>query len=79
MQPDETDEERKEKLTEDIERPFTPAEPEQANDDTAPRTDTDVDATELYQGGLEEPDESTQNGIAGYDPENDQRRQNGNE
>lgn len=74
MRPDETDEERKEKLDQDIERPFTPADPEQTQGDTLPTTDTEVDTTELYQEGVDDPDESAENGIAGYDPESDQRR-----
>ena len=75
MQPDETDEERKEQLAQDIERPFTPADNGSSlqDDSTLPTTDTGVDSTELYQQGVDHPDKST-NGVAGYDPEKDQRQ-----
>jgi hypothetical protein len=73
MQPDETDEERIEKLPEDIERPFTPAAPKQPVNDKAPETDTGVDSTELYQEGINSPT-APENDVTGYNPEQDKRQ-----
>lgn len=51
MQPDETDEEREEKLPGDAERPFTPASNDKSYD-TRPETDSNMDSTEVYQEGV---------------------------
>lgn len=52
MPPDETDEERKQKLPGDDNTPFGPA----ASDDghfQRPETDSNIDSTELYQEGID--------------------------
>lgn len=73
MQPDETEEERRERLDQDVERPFTPADNDSTtNDTTLPTTDTDVDSTELYQEGVDHPGNSD-SGVTDYDPDKDQR------
>lgn len=55
MQPDEpTDEERQQKLDQDVATPFQPADDTSAApaaDDTHPNTDTSVDSDEQYQEG----------------------------
>jgi hypothetical protein len=51
MRPDETDEERLEKLSEDVGRPFDP--PAASADDTHPATDSNLDSTEVYQEGTD--------------------------
>jgi hypothetical protein len=51
MRPDETDEERQEKLPQDNARPFDADTPDQGVE-TRPETDSNVDSTEVYQEGL---------------------------
>ena len=78
MRPDETDEERLEKLPEDQDRPFTPDVPDTENNfSTRPETDSNMDSTEVYQEGvagaaeIEEPNKGDT--VEGYTPpeEND--------
>lgn len=52
MPPDETDEERQEKLPGDENTPFGPA-GEDSGHFQRPETDSNIDATELYQEGID--------------------------
>lgn len=73
MPPDEPNEEEQlEQLPEDFETPFRPPAGGRA-DDTYPATDTDQDATELYQEGLSLEEPNAGNTVEGYDPDKDQR------
>ncbi len=73
MPPDENDEERQEKLPNDISRPFGP--PPEADDEhtTYPETDSNLDTTQLYQegidsaAGIEEPNKGDT--VTGYNPD----------
>ncbi len=83
MLPDEpVDEERQEELIEDNETPFQAADDvkDRSLDDTHPATDAEVQPEELYEAGLseatgiEEPNQG--NAVLGYNPEEDNRKEN---
>jgi hypothetical protein len=74
MPPDETDEERQEKLPGDENTPFGPANPSQGHFER-PETDSNLDATEMYHegvdgaAGIEEPNKD--DAVTGYQNEHD--------
>ena len=81
--PDEpNDEERKEKLPEDYDTPFRPADDIPDDDDDFPDThqvtDTDLDDDDEYDEGLEDAagahEPNSGSAVLGYDPSKDQRR-----
>ncbi|HET8709200.1 MAG TPA: hypothetical protein VFL85_02870 [Candidatus Saccharimonadales bacterium] len=69
MPPDETDEERQEKLPGDENTPFGPADSDKGHFER-PETDSNIDSTELYQegvdgaAGIEEPNKADT--VTGY-------------